>query len=1020
METIRGRSLHLFVLFLVVATAGAHASNLSTEQASGKVIVNRVANASASDGSNYPQHNPFQGHDVSGRLGDSRTPQNLAADLAGQGVASTDEVPSGPTTDSAVGMVAPLPSLSSLPISSAFVTRQGTQFFLRGSPFYFSGWNTYWLMTTAADVGQRPLVRQVMEEGARLGLKVLRTWAFNGTPRRAHLLSSPWQQVHAFEGCRDGADEWNPLQVRPGVYSEKTFVGLDYVLSEAQRLDILVLLSLINWWEDYGGIPQYIAWANQAGAGLSNVDDFYINPLCKRYYQNHVRTVVNRKNVFTGELYREDRNIFGWELMNEPRSYTVPDGSTIKAWAAEMANLVKVLDPNHLVTVGSEGHYGPLTPVRCLTANPGSWACKTGGDFINVHSIPNIDFATHHVYPDTCRVRYSVFRWLGGAPLSQELEFLSRWNAAHIEDAQNILRMPVVGTEFGHRATGPSDTLDERVRVFGAMYRATQESAASGGPAAGALFWLLNAQGTTDWNGYGVTAGQVTNTDITKHSVIMSSIQGPPDNLLINPSMEAEATWPWFSLGEANIGRSTVAKTGNRSLLVSGRWLGTWEGPAQDITQATFPGQRYYLTAWVRVKQAASAPAMLTVKQVTAPGTTDYIRVANATVNDRTWTRLNGEWQAPEGRLTSIYFYVEGVCSSFQGALAAGVVGVPVASRFPDDGGYTMPVSGSHKHTVWVTLSPSGAAPAAASLSFWKEDTPGSWVRQMVVQLAADRQQRTQTSSGRYRWQLLSQSGSLDYKLHMEVPPSPPAGCGELGDCVLYQQFVSAGSSTPSAVFDYVTTLAGSHQHTAWIALPAARQSATLSASLLRSSDAGWLKQVDAVATSGSTAIIRSNQTVSGFFRWTIVAMVGAANFNLFYDKPRAPPQGCGDTGACLLYQSYASSDPGGPRSLAFPRPSGCFVSSTAALHSGWLLLPPALPVATFNLALWKKDLATNMWARQILLTTSSGNTTLVPTVQVLHHCQASCWWLMIVRIQNAIGLNTSMQPLSAFKYYVL
>lgn len=34
------------------------------------------------------------------------------------------------------------------------------------------------------------------------------------------------------------------------------FEGLDFVLAEARRRRIFVILTLVNYWQDYGGMPQ--------------------------------------------------------------------------------------------------------------------------------------------------------------------------------------------------------------------------------------------------------------------------------------------------------------------------------------------------------------------------------------------------------------------------------------------------------------------------------------------------------------------------------------------------------------------------------------------------------------------------------------------------------------------------------------------------------------------------------------------------------------------------------------------
>lgn len=80
----------------------------------------------------------------------------------------------------------------------AFVKRNGTQFTLDGKPFYINGWNSYWLMYHGVDEYTRPRVREILQAGAKMGLSLCRTWAFN-----------------------DG--DYNALQVSPGQFDERVF-----------------------------------------------------------------------------------------------------------------------------------------------------------------------------------------------------------------------------------------------------------------------------------------------------------------------------------------------------------------------------------------------------------------------------------------------------------------------------------------------------------------------------------------------------------------------------------------------------------------------------------------------------------------------------------------------------------------------------------------------------------------------------------------------------------------------------
>lgn len=68
----------------------------------------------------------------------------------------------------------------------------------------------------------------------------------------------------------------------------------------------------------------------------------------------------------------------------------------LQNWIAEMAAYVKSIDKNHLLEVGLEGFYGESMPEQ-KQYNPGY---PVGTDFISNNRIPQVDFATIHLYPD--------------------------------------------------------------------------------------------------------------------------------------------------------------------------------------------------------------------------------------------------------------------------------------------------------------------------------------------------------------------------------------------------------------------------------------------------------------------------------------------------------------------------------------------------------------------------------------------------------------------------------------------
>ncbi|PIA55400.1 hypothetical protein AQUCO_00800275v1 [Aquilegia coerulea] len=261
------------------------------------------------------------------------------------------------------------------PAQNNFVSKSGTQLMLRGKAFYVNGWNSYWLMDQAVEDYSRPRVRAMLQSGAKMGLTVCRTWAFN-----------------------DGA--YNALQISPGQFDERVFKGLDYVIAEARQHGIKLILSLVNNLQPFGGKTQYVTWASEQGYGLSSSNDsFFYDPSIRNNFKTYIMTMLTRKNTITGIEYRDDPTIFAWELMNEPHCMTDPSGNILQHWIAEMASFVKSIDKNHLLTVGLEGFYGPSNPEK-LSANPGDWASSLGSDFIRNSNISNIDFASVHIYVD--------------------------------------------------------------------------------------------------------------------------------------------------------------------------------------------------------------------------------------------------------------------------------------------------------------------------------------------------------------------------------------------------------------------------------------------------------------------------------------------------------------------------------------------------------------------------------------------------------------------------------------------
>ncbi|CAI9117164.1 OLC1v1018510C1 [Oldenlandia corymbosa var. corymbosa] len=131
-------------------------------------------------------------------------------------------------------------------------------------------------------------------------------------------------------------------------------------------------------------------------------------PLSKdTYYKDHIKRVLTRYNTI---VTRMTYIITAWELMNEPRCQTDYSGRT----AQEMASFVKSLDRKHMLEIGMGGFYGDGMPEKKQN-NPG----------------------------------------ISRGDENAEMGFRM---TSHWEDANNILKKPLVIAEFGKSSKDPGFT----------------------------------------------------------------------------------------------------------------------------------------------------------------------------------------------------------------------------------------------------------------------------------------------------------------------------------------------------------------------------------------------------------------------------------------------------------------------------------------------------------------------------------------------------------------------------------
>ncbi|XP_054816916.1 mannan endo-1,4-beta-mannosidase 5-like [Prosopis cineraria] len=278
-----------------------------------------------------------------------------------------------------------------------------------------------------------------------------------------------------------------------------------------------LILSLVKHYNDYGGRPQYVQWARDAGTPINNDDDFHTNPIIKDYYKNHVKNVLTRINTITGIAYKDEATIMAWELMNEPRCQVDYSGNTVTTWVQEMAPYVKSIDSNHLLGVGMEGFYEDSIADR-KQYNPGY---QVGTDFISSNQINETDFTTIHAYPDS---------WLAGQSEDAQMEFMQRWMTSHWDDSATILKKPIVFCEFGKSRKDPGYSISARDSFMNSVYSSICNLAQKGGTFGGGLVWQLLDEGMDSHDdAYGIVLSKDASTCnvISQQSDKMTALELP-------------------------------------------------------------------------------------------------------------------------------------------------------------------------------------------------------------------------------------------------------------------------------------------------------------------------------------------------------------------------------------------------------------------------------------------------------------------------------------------------------------
>lgn len=360
-------------------------------------------------------------------------------------------------------------------MASHFVEIKAGRFVRDNRPYFFMGTNFWQGMNLAApgSLGNRPLLIRELDQMRSVGIKQLRILALSEGPD-----TEPYRVTPA-------------VQPTPNGLNEELLKGLDFLLIEMKKRDMTAVICLSNFWPWSGGFAQWVSWTEGSsipyppphpGGSWSTFQEyssrFYTLPVAVKGQQDSVKKIIGRKNSISKTLYSEDPTIMAWELANEPRGGKYR--KAFLAWVTSSARLIKSLDKNHLVTIGSEGE----------TLDPKD----AGNNFIEDHSVTEIDYATIHIWVENWGI-YNPKNSRTTFPAA--LKTMKDYIQNHVEQSK-VFKKPVVLEEFGmardNRSMDPKSSSQSRDSYFKAVFNETLSFMKKNGVIAGVNFWAWSGE----------------------------------------------------------------------------------------------------------------------------------------------------------------------------------------------------------------------------------------------------------------------------------------------------------------------------------------------------------------------------------------------------------------------------------------------------------------------------------------------------------------------------------------------
>ena len=356
-------------------------------------------------------------------------------------------------------------------IGNNLITADSTGFIKNGCPYQYIGTNMWYASVLGSDGegGNRERLCRELDLLKSIGVTNLRILT---GPDAGSTLANPAKPY---------------LQTAPGVLNDTILRGLDFVIAELEKLSMDAVIYLNNAWDWSGGYGFYLKECGYGDSPNTNEDggynryveycaNFTREPKAIEMYYSYIKAIVSRKNSITGRYYKDEPAIMAWQLCNEPRPFAKDNKAAFAQWISEAAALIKSIDPNHLVSTGSEGYIG----------------CEVDMELCErIHADKNIDYLTIHIWP---------VNW-GWAPRSNPDSGIEnaclesgKYIAEHIALAKKLGK-PLVIEEFGYSRKDNISGTEPTTGSRDIFYRFIFEQVKCGAPIAGCNFWGWGGSG---------------------------------------------------------------------------------------------------------------------------------------------------------------------------------------------------------------------------------------------------------------------------------------------------------------------------------------------------------------------------------------------------------------------------------------------------------------------------------------------------------------------------------------------